>query len=147
MGLLIAEPPAAYHRHPPAIVDSSVLAAFIYMEPEAGEAEAVLRLHSLYAPSLLPLEIANVAMNKLRRGIASARDLEERLAGFDFSCITLRDVPPDEAFALAARYTLSAYDAAYLWLAGELGAPLLSFDARLVEAARDHLGRLPPAPV
>ncbi|KAF0103218.1 MAG: hypothetical protein FD187_450 [bacterium] len=144
MKLIVAEPPATYRRNPPAVVDSSVLAAFIYLEPEAAEVEARVSPCTLFAPNILPLEIANVAMNKLRRGIASAPELGERLAGFDFACVNLREVPAVEAFALAAHYRLSAYDAAYLWLAGELRAPLLTFDNRLAEVARDYLARLPP---
>ena len=42
----------------------------------------------------------------------------------------------------AARYELSAYDAAYLWLAAELRAPLATFDRRLAEATQAHLGTL-----
>ena len=42
-------------------------------------------------------------------------------------------------YALAMRYGLSAYEAAYLWLAGALQAPLATFDAKLAEAARAHL--------
>ena len=37
---------------------------------------------------------------------------------------------------------LSAYDAAYLWLAAELKAPLATFDAKLGKAAQRHLGQL-----
>lgn len=144
MSVLVAEPPAAYLASRPAVVDSSVLATFIYQEPKAAEAEAALRPYALHAPSILPLEVANVAMNKLRRGIADADVLRERLAAFDFACVNLREVPAAEAFALAAHYRLSAYDAAYLWLAGELRAPLLTFDSRLAEAGRDYLARLPP---
>jgi predicted nucleic acid-binding protein len=41
---------------------------------------------------------------------------------------------------LAIKYELSAYDAAYLWLAAEAGAPLATFDERLGNAARQLLG-------
>ena len=41
--------------------------------------------------------------------------------------------------ALAQRYKLTAYDAAYLWLAERLEAPLATFDAALARAAREHL--------
>jgi predicted nucleic acid-binding protein len=48
-------------------------------------------------------------------------------------------VPATEALALALRYNLTTYDAAYLWLAAHLDAPLATFDERLAAAAREHL--------
>ena len=39
-------------------------------------------------------------------------------------------------------YGLSAYDAAYLWLAAQLKAPLATFNRKLGEAAQAHLGAL-----
>ena len=44
--------------------------------------------------------------------------------------------------ALALRYNLSTYDAAYLWLAADLKAPLATLDRRLGEAAQRHLQSL-----
>ncbi|MDO8441583.1 MAG: type II toxin-antitoxin system VapC family toxin [Polaromonas sp.] len=44
---------------------------------------------------------------------------------------------------LAIRYKLSSYDAAYLWLAVELKAPLATFDEKPGRAARTHLASLP----
>ena len=43
------------------------------------------------------------------------------------------------ALELAQHYGLTPYHAAYLWLAERLEAPLVTFDARLGEAARRHL--------
>ena len=43
---------------------------------------------------------------------------------------------------LALRYDLSTYDAAYLWLAAGLKAPLATLDRRLGEAAQRHLQSL-----
>lgn len=141
MNLWVTEPPAPYFVRPRAVVDASVLAAFIFQEPEAAQAEAQLRLYNLSAPALLSYEIANITASKLRRQIAPAAALQARLEGFDFTCIELLPVPVAAAYTLAADYGLTAYDAAYLWLAGELHAPLLTFDARLGQAAREFFTR------
>lgn len=144
MRLFVSEPPVEYLSRPPAVVDSSVLAAFIFGEPESALAEARMHPYALHATTLLPLEIANVAMNKLRRRVAPAEALADRLESFDFGLIELADAPPASLFGLARRYALSAYDAGYLWLAAELRAPLLTFDERLAAAAADCLAKLPP---
>ncbi len=93
MSLFVAEPPAAYHIRPQAVVDASVLAAFLFQEPEAAEAEAQLRPYSLIAPALLTYEIANIAVSKSRRTPAVAAALAERLASFDFTCIEFLPTP------------------------------------------------------
>jgi predicted nucleic acid-binding protein len=53
--------------------------------------------------------------------------------------LSWKDVPDELAERLrqrAARYELSASDAAYLWLAAELQAPLATFDQKLAAAAQ-----------
>ena len=57
--------------------------------------------------------------------------------------ITLHRVEPQQALTLARRYQLSAYDAAYLWLAAELKAPLATFDDKLAAAAQTRWASLP----
>jgi predicted nucleic acid-binding protein len=56
--------------------------------------------------------------------------------------VTMHRSPPAEALELAAAYSLSAYDAAYLALASQLRAPLVTFDHKLGKAAVRHLGSL-----
>lgn len=71
------------------------------------------------------------------------------LALAEFSMMTLeRHAPvPEEVVVIASLYRLTASDAAYLWLAGTLKAPLATFDRQLASAAGDYLGKLPAAPV
>lgn len=144
MTLHVAGPPVSYAMRPPAAVDANVPAAFVFGEPEGETALARLHPYALHAPTLLPYEIASVAMNKLRRGQASPEDLAARLEGFDFGSIRLAEAPPAGIFGLAQRYRLTAYDASYLWLAAELRAPPLTFDGKLAAAAAGCLARLPP---
>jgi len=139
--LIVAEPPVAYRVQPPLVVDASVIGALLFDEAERDQAEAWMRGKQLFAPQLLDYEVANVAVKKLRKGldIASA---ETALRSFERADIQLLDADASALGGLAERYQLSAYDAAYLWLAAELKAPLATFDRLLGEAARTHLATL-----
>ena len=124
---------------PPLIIDCSVLVAALFAEPGLGEqAREVLERCELHAPELLEYEFTNVALKKA--GAVDARVVPAVLDGFEALDLTLHRVEVKGSFELARRYSLTAYDAAYLWLACELKAPLATFDRRLAEAARQCLG-------
>ncbi len=137
----VAEPPARYLVRPPLVVDSSLLCAVLFDEPERDEARNRMAGHQLFAPQLLDHEVVNVALKKLRLGMP-AEAVEQALRSHLAQELEL--VPPDTLaqFALARQYKLSAYDAAYLWLAAELPAQLATFDKHLAGAARLHLRSL-----
>lgn len=139
--LIIAEPPARYAVRPPLVVDSSMLCALLFDEAERDEGARRLVDRQLFAPNLLDHEIVNVALKKLRAGLP-VRAVALALSDYSAYTIELRATKPAEQYALAERYGLSAYDAAYLWLAAELKAPLATFDRKLGEAAQRHLGAL-----
>lgn len=137
--LYVAEPSGAWAQHPPAVVDCSVIAALLWAEPAAEEARSRVRRRSLHAPALLGFELANVARSKCRSGVP-APVARAGLEAFADHRIELHDVDPLQMFDLAQRLALTSYDAAYLRLALELGAPLLTFDQRLAAAAQRVLG-------
>ena len=139
--LYVAEPPARYDQRPAAVVDASLVAALLFAEPEQAAAAQRMSTCRPTAPDLLPYELANVAVNKLRRGDAEAA-VRASLAELAAIGIEWHAVEPTLALDLAARYRLTAYDAAYLVLAARLKAPLLTFDRRLGEAAATHLAGL-----
>lgn len=140
--LIVAELPADYRSRPPLVVDASVLTAALFAESDSEQALHWMRGRSLHAPQLVDYEIANAALNKLRRRQATAAAAAEALAVFSELDIERRPTALDGVFKLAAQWEISAYDAAYLWLAAELKAPLATFDSRLGEAAKAHLGNL-----
>jgi predicted nucleic acid-binding protein len=138
--LIVAEPPAAYGRRPRLVVDASVLAAAVFAEAALDEAVAWMRGRALCAPHLLDYELANVALNKVRRRSitgAAAVSAVEALVSLD---LERHAIAPGDMLELAVQYGITAYDAAYLWLAGNLQAPLATFDAALGAAAHKHLG-------
>lgn len=137
--LHIAEPPAQYLLRPALVVDCSCLAGLVFGEDWKERAQQILEGRTLHAPHLLHSEIANVAVKKLRRGESHAR---EGLAAAALMEIELHPIDAPAVAALAMQYALSAYDAAYLWLAAELKAPLATFDDKLAAAAKTHLASL-----
>lgn len=137
--LHIAEPPPQYVLRPALVVDCSCLAGFVFGEAWKEQARQQLDGRTLHAPHLLHSEIASVAVKKLRRGEAHA---SEGLAQAAVIEIELHPINAPAVAALAMQYELSAYDAAYLWLAAELKAPLATFDDKLAAAATSHLAGL-----
>lgn len=139
MTLFVAEPIAPYGARPPAVTDSSFVAAIVYLEPSRNELLRALAGMQPVAPDLLRYEIANVGMNKIRRKECDLDAALQGLARFEEIAIDLLTAPLTPVLRLAERFSLSAYDASYLWLAGELSAPLFTLDARLAKAAQDYL--------
>ncbi|MCF8167491.1 MAG: type II toxin-antitoxin system VapC family toxin [Rhodoferax sp.] len=139
--LFVAEPPQHYLVRPPLVLDCSTLAGLLFEEDWQVQALQKIEGRSLKAPYLLDIEITSVALKKHRRG---GHDIAlsglEKFASMD---IELFEVSALEVFELAKRYQLSAYDAAYLWLAAELTCPLATFDEKLGTAAQTHLSSLP----
>jgi predicted nucleic acid-binding protein len=139
--LFVAEPPAQYLVLPPLVVDCSVLSSAIFEEESRDVALDLLKGKALHAPYLLEHELVSVAFKKQKQGWPSEA-IELALAGQSQLDIALHRTDIEAQHALAVRYKLSAYDAAYLWLAAELKAPLATFDEKLAKAASAHLSSL-----
>ena len=136
--LIIAEARGRYAARPPLVVDCSVLAAVLFDEPNREAAASALAGKDLFAPELLADELVSVAVKKSRHGL----DEIVRQALADFAALDLTRCRSDvhAQWRLALDHDLTAYDAAYLWLAAELRAPLATFDERLGAAAQALFG-------
>jgi len=121
------------------VIDASVTMAWCF-EDEAtrGTDELLGRLatEDAYAPSVWPLEVTNVLLVAERRG----RLVESKAMRF----VALLDQLPiavdphvtiGDLLAGGRRHALSAYDAAYLFLAQRLAMPLATLDNTLAAAA------------
>lgn len=120
-----------------AVVDASVLVAF-YLSDDSRRGDVVSRLaagDALYAPGHLDAEVISAL-----RGLARVRPAVERsaptalrhLAGFPIRRMPLAPLL-DRIWQLRANVT--AYDAAYVALAEQLSAPVITCDAKLVAAS------------
>jgi predicted nucleic acid-binding protein len=137
-GLIVAEPRASYATRLPLVADCSALASLLFDEPERAESLQAMTGRDLFAPDLIDHELVSVAVRKSRLGLELVA--AQGLADLTRLQLTRCQVDPQAQWRLALQYDLSAYDAAYLWLAAELRAPLVTFDHRLGAAARLHLG-------
>jgi predicted nucleic acid-binding protein len=137
--LRVAEPKAAYLSRPALVADASIVAAALFGEANRAEAEALLHARALHAPHLLDYEIAGVGVKKIRRENLPESAVAAALRAYGRVPIERHVVDAEALVAVAERYGLTAYDAAYLCVAERLAAPLATFDEKLAAAAQLHL--------
>lgn len=125
------------------VLDASMALSWLLQDESNARADAVLeRLESgpAHVPQIWPLEVANGLWAAERRGrIREAlvqRGLEEMLALPIVVEVSETARIFGEVLRLARQHGLSAYDAAYLDLAGRLGLPLATLDENLARAAQ-----------
>jgi predicted nucleic acid-binding protein len=117
------------------VVDASVLVEYLsggeHVEAARG---AIRRERWVWAPALVDAEVGNALRRQVR-----AKEISVRKAGValeDFLDMRLQRVPHRRLVERAwqLRDNVSFYDALYVALAEDLGAPLLTLDARLARA-------------
>ncbi len=120
------------------IVDASVAAKWVLDETHSLRASSLLVDGSdLAAPDLLALEVANVLIQRLKRGEITedaARQMLERVIGA-IRRLWRTDALAAGAFELARQFDITPYDASYVALA-------LRQDCRFVTADRRLFDRL-----
>lgn len=118
------------------VVDASALAALLFGEPQADLVAEVLAGAELVAPSLLRYELASVCDKKRRLYPAQQDQLLAALALYPRLGVAEVEVPATEMVSLARDAGVTAYDAAYLWVAWHAKISLLTLDRKLSAAAR-----------
>jgi predicted nucleic acid-binding protein len=127
------------------VIDASVMGPLIVAD-EAGELVSILPEILASGQGIAPqhwrLEVANLARMAVRR-----KRLTEPLLAKAFVALSAFEVmidPQTDARAwnatlqLATKYDLTAYDAAYIELAGRTGRTLLSRDKKLLRTANSE---------
>ena len=116
------------------VIDASALAAVVFDEPEAAPVLASVK-GTLIAPTLIRYELASVCVTKMQRRPDLIRNIDARYRILGDVALDFFEPDWDTLPALAHRWHLSAYDAAYLQLALGRRVPLVTLDARLAAAA------------
>jgi predicted nucleic acid-binding protein len=116
------------------VVDASALAALLLGEVEGTAVAERLRGADLIAPALLPFEIANSCIKKMRREPDRRDALMVAFGMLDRMEVGLVEVDHEEVLDLADRSGLTAHDASYLWLARRMGYELVTLDRRVAAA-------------
>ena len=123
------------------VIDSSVSAAWVFEDEASSFTDGILErilAETAWVPALWVYECANVLITAQRRGRIDAprrARLAESMMGLPL-VIDRQPVTIAELDWLSDRYSLSAYDAAYLELAIRRSVPLVTLDRALVKAAR-----------
>jgi predicted nucleic acid-binding protein len=117
------------------VVDASALAALLFGEPDGAAVADRLGGAELIAPALLPFEVANTCIKKMRRHPDQRAALLAAFRKLDRMEIGIVEIDQEEAIVLAERSGLTAYDASYLWLARETRSELVTLDGSLEAAS------------
>ena len=124
----------------PFVLDNSVVCGWFLDNQATPYSDAIierLRVDRATVPSLWELEFTNVLRTACLRQRMTA-EAAQRVIALIVSLpidVDRQPVPASETFALALRFGLSTYDAAYLELALRLQLPLATRDGPLRAAA------------
>ena len=123
------------------VLDSSFFLASVLPNRRSGFVASLMRSRAgeFRGPSLLAFEVVSVLSLREQKGASTAAERATALAVFDSQQID-HDPPPDaptldRIAALAVRFQLTGYDAAFLELALRHGAELATLDTDLADAA------------
>lgn len=125
------------------ILDSSVALAWLLPDEGNDAVDALadrLAQASAHAPPIWPLEVRNAMLVAARRERITHADVDRLLEALTALPVEIDHDGGDEALsrivALARRFGLTTYDAAYVELAERRGLPLATLDARLAKACK-----------
>ena len=122
------------------VLDNSVVCGWFIENQASAYGDAIARQlqdERAAVPAVWELELANVLRTACLRQRMTAQHAQTTLAQIVSLPIDVdrQGAPPAELLALALRFGLSSYDAAYLELALRLQIPLATVDGPLRDAA------------
>lgn len=121
------------------VADVNLLAYVLVPGPTTQQAERVRAKEKVWvAPKLLPHELLNVLARYVRRGdISRDEAIRAYRRGLAITEISVMSPDPVAVLRLAERSGCTTYDMEYVWLAMELGLPLVTADKQVIDAFPD----------
>ena len=125
----------------PFVLDASVVGCWCFHDEHDARADAAwdlleLKEEQAFVPLHWWFEVRNVVLQGERRGRVTEDYTSQFLRGLERVAINQRGLPDQvRVFALARRYRLTFYDAAYLELAQRERLALATLDEQLANAA------------
>ena len=129
------------------VIDSSVVAKWLFLEPLTDQALAVRRdwelsRIDLIAPELMLVEVSNIIWKKQRTNLITEEEgtnVLTNLLALEIPTVEQQTLLP-RAYSLATFFDRTVYNAIYLALAEKMGAKLITADLRLYNAVGLSLG-------
>jgi predicted nucleic acid-binding protein len=123
------------------VLDASATLSWLFDDERDDRSRAMLdqlRSARAFVPALWRWEVQNALLISERRTLAAedAQRMLEDLQSLRIEIEAVRNEMLGAEIALARRFSLTAYDAAYLDLAIRRDAPLMTRDAKLADAAK-----------
>ncbi len=119
------------------VVDASVLIAVITNEMEKEKLVAMTNEAELIAPLSVHWEIGNAFSSLLKRKRVTLKEALQAIEIYLHIPVRFVEVELAESLELADELSLYAYDAYLLRCAAKYRLPLLTLDARLIQAAKE----------
>ena len=120
---------------PTYVVDASVAVKWFVPEDGSDRADEVARgRFLLFAPKLVLIEVANAFWKKIRRGLMTEAEAQDRLSALPryFDLLVDEEQFLPSALSLSAAFDHPVYDFIYLEAARHHGAVLLTADRRFI---------------
>ena len=118
------------------VVDTNLLVYLLLPTPYTAQAEAIMGIDSEWiAPGLIHSELRNVFLGAVRRKDIALEDAQFLLCrAIEMVTVPDKIVDGSTVFALAMQSGCSAYDCEFVWLARDLGLPLVTADKKVLSA-------------
>ena len=122
------------------VLDSSIVGCWCFPDEASAVADAAMlevAADEAVVPAVWWFEVRNLLITGERVGRMDPIGTAGFLADLEMLSIRIDRAPKSEVvLAFARTHRLTIYDAAYLELAGRIGAPLATLDQQLARAAR-----------